>query len=68
MNHGGIASVEPAVADGLGRGFGIVVVATHDGVAANDDLTHRRSIPGDFAAGIIDDANLGIGEVFDTLT
>src|SRR5687768_12239988 len=67
MHHGSIAAVEPTVANRLRCGDWIIVVACHDGVPANDDLTHGLAVLGNFVAGVVDHAHFGVGEVFDAL-
>ena len=44
VHDGGIARVQPAAAEGLGRGCGVVEVARHHGVAAQHDLAHRAAV------------------------
>ncbi len=68
MHNGGVASVKPAVANGLRGSGGVIVVPLHHGIAANDDLAHGSTVFGDFAAVVIDDADFGIREVFHSLT
>ena len=44
VGHREVAGVEPAAAEGLGGGPGIVEVALHHRAAAQHDLTHRGAV------------------------
>ena len=44
VHHGQVAGVEPAAAEGLGRGLGVLQVALHHDVAAEEDLAHRLAV------------------------
>ena len=67
MDDGGVAGVEPAVANGARRGLGIVVVALHHDVAAHDDLAERLAIVRDLVAVVVYDLQLAGGDQLDAL-
>ncbi len=67
MDDGSIATVKLTVADGFLRRGNVVIVAAHHGVAANDELAHGCVVFRDFVVFVIDDADLGIGEVLDAM-
>ena len=54
-----VAGVQPAAAQGLGGGLGLVPVAGHDDVAADDDLADLADRK--LAVGVVDDADLDVG-------
>ena len=55
--HGEVARVEPALAECLRRGLGIVEVARHDDVAPHHHLAHRLAVAGDVGHVLVDDAD-----------
>ena len=63
----GVAAVEIAAAKRERRRVGIVVVALHHGVAADDDLADRRAVARHVAAVFVDHAQLAGGEQLDAL-
>src|SRR5437879_6018536 len=67
MHHRGVATIEPAVADGGNGAFAIVVVPGHYRVAAHDDLAERPAIVRDFAAVTIHHAELSTRHELDAL-
>ena len=67
MHDGGVAAVEPAVANGLGGVLRIAVVARHHDVAANDDFAEGLAVAGDVASEVIDDPEVAGGDEFDAL-
>jgi hypothetical protein len=44
VNGGGIAGMKPAASHGLACRLGILIIAFHDSIAANDDFTNRLTI------------------------
>ncbi len=67
MDHGGIAGVEPAVADGARRRLRIVVIALHHDIAAHDDLAQSRAVSRHLEVRFVDDADLARGDQLDPL-
>ena len=59
MHDRSIAGPEPAIRKGRGGGLCVLVVARHDRIAANGNLTLREAIARDRpAAGAVDHGNL----------
>src|SRR5262245_30607097 len=59
--------MEPAVAHRLGSPLGVVVVALHDDVAADGDLTQRLAVVRYLAAGLVHHPQLARTDQLDAL-
>src|ERR1019366_4615165 len=62
VDDGEVAGVEPAALKGVRSGFGIVVIAEHDVVAAHEDFAHALAIGGDIVHVVVGDPEVHAGD------
>src|SRR5271157_4370832 len=62
VDDGEVAGVEPAALKCIRGGFGIVVIAQHDVIAAHEDFAHGQAVGGNVVHGAIGDAQIHAGD------